>query len=258
MLKRRALFLFAIAVTLGIFAAFFANQWIQGRMSPITTAEASTAPVVVAALEIPFGQRIDAAHVKTIAWPSNSLPKDFFSKVEDVEGLVAKQKILPGELLLRGRIAQNASGSTLSAIITANMRAITVRVNDVIGVGGFLLPGNRVDVLSSRKDKKRVYTKTILEDLKVLAVDQTASPDKDKPIVVRAVTLEVTPKQAVVLVKATQEGNVQLALRNPEDKSRAEVKKVSKPKVRKYRKYRTTSSVTVIRGTNVNISKVKM
>jgi pilus assembly protein CpaB len=254
MLKRRALFIFAIAVMLGIAASFFANRWIQGRMAPIKEAEAGTVPVVVAALEIPFGQRIDAAHVRTLGWPNKSLPDHFLSEIEAVEGRVAKQKILPGEVILPERIADHGSGSTLSAVITPNMRAITVRVNDVIGVAGFLLPGNRVDVLSSRKDRKRVYTKIILEDLKVLAVDQTASPEKDKPLVVRAVTLEVKPKQAETLVKATQQGSVQLALRNPNDMSRSKTKKASKPKVRRYS---SSTSVTVIRGTNVNISKVK-
>ena len=102
--------------------------------------------------------------------------------------------------------------------IEPTKRAVSVRVNDVIGVGGFLLPGNRVDVLATRMtDERRAVTQTLLQNLKVLAVDQTASPEKDKPAVVRAVTLEMEPVEAELLVGATEEGTVQLALRNPDD-----------------------------------------
>ncbi|MEJ2694281.1 MAG: Flp pilus assembly protein CpaB, partial [Candidatus Thiodiazotropha sp.] len=98
-------------------------------------------------------------------------------------------------------------------------RALTVRVNDVIGVAGFLLPGNRVDVVATRRGsgKHKTVSNTIVENLKVLAVDQSVSSDKNDPVIVRAVTLEVTPKQAELIVKATTDGNLQLTLRNPLD-----------------------------------------
>ena len=99
------------------------------------------------------------------------------------------------------------------------MRAMTVRVDDVVGVAGFLLPGNRVDVVAARKlqGSDRAITETILFDINVLAVDQTSSQDKNEPVVVRAVTLEMTPQQAEVLVRAREEGRIQLTLRNPTD-----------------------------------------
>ena len=146
------------------------------------------------------------------------------------------------------------------------MRALTVRVNDVIGVAGFLLPGNRVDVLSARKTTdRRAVTETILRNIKVLAVDQTASTEKNEPVIVRAVTLEMTPDQAEVLVKARTEGEIQLTLRNPleaepEPEPEPVAKPVSKPAVvrRPARKPSSSSTtVTVIRGTKVDTKKTK-
>ncbi len=254
--------LFIVALFLGVAATWAANRWIQNRLLPSENNQADTATVVVAALDIPFGQKIELAHVTTINWPKNSVPKGVFSDLEQVNGKITNQKVLKGELLLDKRIVDEASGSTLSAMVAPGKRAITVRVNDVIGVAGFLLPGNRVDVLASRKDKsRRAYTDIILENLKVLAVDQTATTERDKPVVVRAVTLEMDPKEAEKLVKATEEGSVQLALRNPLDESEILTRTVSAPKKAiKYKKRSKSkrSSVTVIRGTTVNVSKVKL
>lgn len=253
--------LFLVAVTLGVGATWLANRWLHSRLMPVEAAEANTTALVVAALEIPFGKKIEAAHLKTIAWPSDNLPEGSFDDVSKVEGRIANQKIMKGELVLEQRVVEDVNGSTLSAILTPGMRAITVRVNDVIGVGGFLLPGNRVDVLASRKDgNRRAHTNIILEDLKVLAVDQTASTETDKPVVVRAVTLELDPKQAEKLVKATEEGSVQLALRNPLDEESVLAK--APPKPVKKKAYKPVDpgwgSVTVIRGTTVDKSKVRL
>jgi pilus assembly protein CpaB len=128
----------------------------------------------------------------------------------------------------------------------------------VIGVAGFLLPGNHIDVLASRKDGKTVTTRTVLEDIKVLAVDQTASPEKDKPVVVRAVTLEMTPQEAEILVKSTQEGTLQLTLRNPLDNEQVLAKQEPEKKpVRRVKRSRSyDANVTVIRGTDVKTTSV--
>jgi pilus assembly protein CpaB len=106
-----------------------------------------------------------------------------------------------------------------------------VRVDDVVGVAGFLLPGNRVDVLASRIDNqtRRAVTDTILKNLKVLAVDQTASTDKNEPVIVRAVTLEMTPPQSEILIKAKEEGTIQLTLRNPLAPEELVVEEAPKP-----------------------------
>lgn len=216
---RKSLLPLLIAIVLGLGAALFARNWMKSRMEAVEAEKRSGVQVVVAATEISFGQKITAANTRTIGWPRDSQPEGTVHDPADVIGKVANQKILPGEAILKGRASGGAGGSSLAALIEPGMRAVTVRVNDVIGVAGFLLPGNRVDVVASRDtgERNRVQTRTLLEDVKVLAVDQSAQAEKDKPVVVRAVTLEVNPKQAELLVQATEEGRVQMALRNPEE-----------------------------------------
>jgi pilus assembly protein CpaB len=217
---RKSLVPLLIAIVLGLGAALFARNWMKSRMEAVEAEKRTGVQVVVAATEISFGQKFTAANTKTIGWPRDSQPEGVVHEAADIIGKVANQKILPGEAILKGRASGGAGGSSLAALIEPGMRAVTVRVNDVIGVAGFLLPGNRVDVVASRDsqgERNRVQTRTILEDVKVLAVDQSAQAEKDKPVVVRAVTLEVNPKQAELLVQATEEGKVQMALRNPEE-----------------------------------------
>lgn len=207
-----------IAIVLGLGAAVFAQRWVQGRVAAVETEKRSGVQVVVAASEISFGEKITADSVKTIGWPRESQPEGVFHDVDDVVGKTANQKLVPGEAILISRTLGNASGSSLAALIEPNMRAVTVRVNDVIGVAGFLLPGNRVDVLATREiERNRALTRTLLQDVKVLAVDQSAASEKDAPVVVRAITLQVDPRQAELLVQATGEGTVQMVLRNPDD-----------------------------------------
>ncbi|MDQ5908043.1 MAG: pilus assembly protein CpaB [Pseudomonadota bacterium] len=210
----RAFWMFLIAVLLAVGAAFLANRWLEAaRLSAEHTDELTT-PLVVAALKIPFATKIEAIHVKTLAWPRASAPEGAFSELDQVIGKVANQTILANEPVLKDRVAEHLGGSTLSAFIERNKRAVSVRVNDVTGVGGFVLPGNQVDVLEARKGG---ISRILLQNVKVLAVDQEASPDKDKPAIVKAVTLELTPEQSEILVEATQEGSIHLALRNPLD-----------------------------------------
>jgi len=223
--------------------------------------------VVVAALEIPFGEKVEARHLKTITLPSSAALGNHFDKTDDVVGLLALQKSIPGEILLKEHFADRNNGSTLAAIVKPDMRAVSVRVDDVVGVAGFLLPGNHVDVVAARTiegQTRRSEAHTVLHNLSVLAVDQTASQDKDQPVVVRAVTLEVTPKQAEILVKAREEGRIQLTLRNPMDKSADAdlvadtVEPKAAPPTKKIRSTPPSSpgnGVTIIRGTNIHNSE---
>lgn len=261
MIKSRNVILISVAGILGIVAAVLANNWAASRLSGGQDEQ----PVVVAALEIPFGQRIDDVHVKVVPWPKHNVPSGTFSTIAEVEGKVASQRLVPGEPLLKVRIVDSLEGTSLAAMVDPEKRAVTVRVNDVIGVAGFLLPSNRVDVLASRKINDRAHTEVLIEDLRVLAVDQIASPDKDKPVLVRAVTLEVTPKQAGLLVNATVEGTVQLALRNPfaktaqvEQKRKPAAYRPAKPAATKPRVARDEPDVTFIRGSKVELTDRKL
>lgn len=262
-MNSRTLMLISLSIVLGLGAAWMANNWLSARLN--TTADSNMENVVVAAVEIPFGQMIEAQHVRLVSMPKGTTPGDAFDTVEKVTGRIATFTLLQGDILRSARLAEHLGGSTLASLIEPNKRAISVRVDDVVGVGGFLLPGNRVDVLVAKKEgNSDAEAKTILYDLRVLAVDQIASTDKTQPVVVRAVTLEMTSEETEKLVKGQTEGKLQLALRNPlnDQKKPEEVKPEPvvaappppKPVVRRSGGG-TGGQVTIIRGTNVqNVS----
>lgn len=263
MFKKRGFVLLLISLALGFGAATVARDWMVEQAQANRT---ETSTVVAAAMAIPFGTKVEPRHLKTIEMPADAVPSGSFSTEEEVVDKVTTQPIVSGEILMQARFVNQGEGSTLAALVDKNMRAVTVRVDDVIGVAGFLLPGNRVDVVAARKQRDRTaVSETILKNIEVLAVDQTASADDSEPVIVRAVTLEVTPEQAEILVKGREEGSIQLTLRNPLDNEDEVVveEKVEKPAakpvvVRRPAPRRPTSStVTIIRGTNVSETKTK-
>ncbi len=255
--KTGLVLLFAAVLAVG--AAWSANRWLHLRAGPGENAD--RVMLVVAARPIMLGEKITAKHVKLKEWPKKVAPEGHFTKAEEVQGQVAKQNIYADEPIIQARIAKHDKGSTLSAIIPVNKRAVTIRVNDVVGVAGFILPGNRVDVLSTRNFGGRTTTITLLESMKVLAVDQSIG-DKDKPTVVRAVTLEASPEEGETLVQARSEGSLQLALRNTADVAVAEkpapapapVKVKEKPVAAPAPAPKPRRLVEVIRGTKVTQS----
>lgn len=248
-MKFRTFTLFVLALALAGGAAWFANRWIQLQVKPASADGEPTAFIVVAAQTIPMGQKIVDTHLELAAWPADRISEEYFIGTEKIQGQVAAQTIYKGEPILQKKIAEHARGSTLSALITKNKRAVSVRVNDVVGVAGFVLPGNTVDVLATlgtRNGKSQV--KTVLQNVKVLAVDQTTG-SKDEPVVVRAVTLELSPEEAEELVKSRSEGKIQLTLRNTLDTEIAEPPAPrAKPRPRKTQ----VNYITVIRGTEVS------
>ncbi len=214
-MNKRFIIMLSIALVLAFFAATIANKLlIQSRSAKITTV-----PVVTAAVDIPYGVKLENSQLKLIDWPSDSVPPGAFSSKEQVVNKVAKNNFYAGEPLSEKRMSIHTAGSTLSSLINKEYRAISVRVDDVVGVAGFILPGNDVDVLATKMDRvlNKAITKTKLQNIKVLAVDQDDSREKDKPAIVRAVTLELKPEQAEIVVGALQEGTIQLSLRNPDD-----------------------------------------
>jgi len=259
MVKRRGVLLIFLSLLMAIGAAFVANEWIVARVMPTQQADDNSAHVVAAAISIPFATKVEERHLKLVKMPEGLMPEGFFDTVEDVVGKVSTTSIARGEILVTERFRAHTAGSTLAALVNENMRAVTVRVDDVVGVAGFLLPGNTVDILASRKvASKRAITETILRNIKVLAVDQSASTDDNQPVIVRAVTLEMLPRQAEELFRARTEGTIQLTLRNPMEGDyvpapppkrtvrRAPTRRVAPP-----------SEVIVIRGTSVDKTKTK-
>lgn len=258
-MSSRTLTLVVLSVLFGLGAAWMANNWLSDRLN--ASPDDNMQGVLVAAVEIPFGTMIEAQHITLVRMPKGTAPDDSFDSPEKAIGKIATFSMLRGDILRSARLAEHLGGSTLASLIESDKRAISVRVDDVVGVGGFLLPGNRVDVLATKKTgNANAQAETILEDLRVLAVDQTASTDKTQPVVVRAVTLEMTPEEAEILVKAMAEGRLQLALRNPLDNQKRppapppvvqeaapEPAPQPKPVVRR----NSGAGVTVIRGTAV-------
>lgn len=266
MKKSRIALMLVISVMMALGAAALAGSWLEERMADREAAPDESA-VVTAAMEIPFGQTVRAEDLRLAQLPPEAVPGNSFDSIEDVEGRVAAETMYPGEVVLEQRVVEHQGGSALGAILESGKRAVTVRVDDVAGVAGFLLPENRVDVVAARREQgsRDVESETILEDVKVLAVDQIASPEeKDGPVLVRAVTLAVTPRQAERVVTASQEGKIRLTLRNPLDEgiAQAEEEKVAEPEPEPEPTPKQTSwrrshvRVTVIRGNEESTSVV--
>lgn len=210
--RRAALFLFASLLT-GIAAVGSAALWIQKKTA------AAAVPMVVAAQDLLAGEKLSSTNLQVVNWPGESPIRGSTTTIAAVEGRVTSSAVAAGEPILEGRLAPAGSKAGLSAIITPGRRALTVKVNEVVGVAGFAMPGNFVDVLVTvQRDGKPPVSKIVLEKILVLATAQEHTVrDEAKPKVVSAVTLEVTPEQAEKLDLARSIGTLSLALRNQID-----------------------------------------
>lgn len=227
MKNKRAVVMMALAVVLGLAAVALAARWL------LNAPAASTGRIVVAGADIDIGQRLTPEMLKVVDWPADSVPRTAFTDPAKLSGRVLRSSVLAGEPLSESKLAPAGTLGGLSALITEGKRAITVRVNDVIGVAGFALPGNYVDIIVSTETvpdpnaanaaqaRERSISKIVLERILVLAVAQEVNRDVTKPKVVNAVTLEVTPEQAEKLDLARSVGTLSLALRNQVDPAAA-------------------------------------
>jgi pilus assembly protein CpaB len=209
----RALIVLFLALVCGIGAMLVGASWLTNK-SPTSAG----LKVLVAARDIPLGSPLETAMIQEIPWAAETLPTGAYSDTKLLEGRVVKTTLLRGEPILEGRLAPIGTKGGLSALISEGKRAITVRVNEVVGVAGFALPGNYVDVMvNTHDDKQSQVSKIVLERILVLAVDQGADRDETKPKVVNAVTLEVTPVEAEKIDLARSIGSLSLVLRNQVD-----------------------------------------
>jgi pilus assembly protein CpaB len=205
-----------LSLVAGVAAVVLGYRWLSEQASGTAT------QIVVAARDIELGQPLDATMLTLAPWPAGAVPQGAFKSAKELEGRVVKSNTLRGEPVLEGKLAPPGTKGGLSALIPEGKRAITVRVNEVVGVAGFALPGNFVDVLvNTQDDTDKPISKIVLERILVLAVAQEASRDETKPRVVNAVTLEVTPEQAERLDLARSVGNLSLVLRNQLDRKEA-------------------------------------
>ncbi len=216
-----AVIMLLVALVLGGLSVFAARNWIERQVAgsaAVSTPQINTVLIVVARTQLNFGDKIKDEHLSEITWPKASVPKGAFNSVRQVldgkRPRVALRRIEINEPLLKSKISGFGGRATLSAVLKGDRRAITIRVNDVTGVAGFLLPGDRVDILMSRKTKKTLRrTSVLLQDIRILGVGQLASERHDKPVVVRTITVEATPNEAQKLVLAQQVGTLAMVLR---------------------------------------------
>lgn len=217
-MKTKGLVFLFVAMLAGLAAVLLGTKWLQSR------AGGDGNRIAVAAVELQLGGQVTSEAVRLVEWPSSSVPKGAFTDIAALNGRVAITGIQPGEPILESRLAPVGTKGGLSAVVPEGKRAITVRVNDVVGVAGFALPGNYVDIMvnteaagADRNNEDKMISKIVLERILVLAVAQEANRDETKPKVVNAVTLEVTPEQAERLDLARSVGNLSLVLRNQVD-----------------------------------------
>ena len=211
-----------LAVGLGGTFAFATYQYVQNR--PVREVKLPTTTVVVAAADLPLGSELRREDVRVIAWPADAVPAGAFTDVKDVVGRGLVQAVTQNEAVLPGKLAPVGAGAGLPPIIPEGKRAVSVRVNDVIGVAGYVLPGNHVDVVatvSPTNDEDNITSKVVLTNVLVLASGTRIEQDTEdnKPVSVSVVTLLVDPLEAERLTLASTEGKIQLALRNPLDKT---------------------------------------
>lgn len=220
MRNTRALVMMGVALILALVAVFVAARWINNQASGATT------QVAVAKVDISLGTPITPELIKMTEWPTNALPPATFNDLKRLDGRVARVNMQAGEPVRETKLAPPGTKGGLSAVVTPGKRAMTVRVNDVVGVAGFALPGNFVDILvstqgerprNSNDNRDPSISKIVLERILVLAIAQEASRDDGKPKVVNAVTLEVLPEQAEKLDLARSVGTLSLVLRNQID-----------------------------------------
>jgi pilus assembly protein CpaB len=220
----RVLVVLILALTVGSALAFATYNYVQ-RAPSSRAVTLPTRPVVVAATDLELGAELTSGDIRVINWPANAVPK---GAIEDPKEVIGRGLVLPlieNEPILPMKLASKEAGAGLPPAIPPGLRAMSVRVNEVIGVAGYVVPGTRVDVLvtlnATQQSQDSMTSKVILTDVQVLAagtkIDQNA--DKGKPMPVSVVTLLVTPDEAERLTLASTEGKIQLALRNPLDKS---------------------------------------
>lgn len=213
-----------LTFTLALVVALAASYLVYRELSTATSAEARGAPVVSAARDLEIGARLTETDLTVTRWPTGTTPAGAMTEVEQVVGRALVYPVFQGELVLSSKLAPEGTGAGLATVISEGMRAVSIRVDEVVAVAGFVVAGTRVDVLLTgvpgQGPRTDALTQTILEDVQVLAAGQQIQPDAEgKPQRVNVVTLLCTPEDAARVVLAAAEGRIQLVLRNPADRT---------------------------------------
>ena len=234
-MRARAMIMLGLALALGAVAVFLARDWLESQVQqPVAAVEKPTlalTTVVVSRAKLAFGNRIAGEHVREIKWPLDSVPVGAFKTVDELFGKgeerVVLRPISPGEPILPGKVSGFGEKASLSTILEKHMRAVTIRINDTSGVAGFVLPGDKVDILLTRDDNGQLITDILLQNVKILGMDQKVEDVEGKPRVAKAATLEVTPVQAQKIALAQRVGQLSFMLRSISNAAPAERQTIS-------------------------------
>lgn len=254
-MRNRAILMLGLAVVFAVVAAFLAQSWLRSQVgdavAPIIVQAAPKPPettIVVARQPLFYGNELTRQNVKEIPWLASELPVGTFQKIDDLfvdkKSRIVLRTMEQNEPVLESKISGDDRAATMSAIIPLKMRAITIRVNDILGVAGFIIPGDRVDMLLTREGSgKKLETTLMLQNVQILGIDQQASEDQDEPRVVRGITIAVTPAQAQKTVLAASVGTISLALRNRGDADPARATRITLADLGIGEAFRPTGSV---------------
>jgi pilus assembly protein CpaB len=218
-MNRRFLVVLGLAVVFSLLATYAFYIAITRRIA--SAPRRPTAVLVVAARDLPVGTLVKDADLKTVPW-GGPVARNWLTRADEMVGRGVVSTIYAGEPVIQSRLAAKGAGAGLAAVIPAGMRAVAVRVNEVVGVSGYVVPGMRVDVIGSgtpaRAQNTGTLTRTVLQNIEVLSAGQNMEHDaQGKPVAVDVVNLLVTPDQAEILSLASMELKIQLVLRNPLD-----------------------------------------
>ena len=221
-MRKNTIVMTAFAVMFGLLAVFLAQTWLSNQAEQqmrSLAAQKKSVPaartIVVASRPLRFGDELGAFSLREVPWPENALPAGVFAKIGELTSgkRVVLMPIDENEAILASKITGPGQRATLSAMLHDGMKAVTIRVNDVEGVAGFVLPGDHVDVVLTRqRDKESATNDVVIQNAGVLAIDQLADARAEKPSVVKAVTLEVDETDGQKLALASAVGTLSLLL----------------------------------------------
>jgi len=224
-MRKNQFIILIVAIAMGGGAAYLARSWLQAQMN-VAAAYQPAGHIVIAAEPLAYGTAVTAENVSKIPWFTTKLPEGAFASKDDLLAGGRRTVLYPmkqGEPVLRSKVTGAGQRASLAAVLEEGKRAVTVRVDDVRGVAGFVLPGDFVDIVMIADEvssRRQSYSDILLEHIKVLAIDQIASEAEEKPTVARAVTLEVTKEQAQKILVASNVGKLSLILSRPVESSR--------------------------------------
>jgi len=224
-MRKNQFIILIVAIAMGGGAAYLARSWLQAQMNTSAVYQPAS-HIVIAAESLPYGTAVTSDNVSEIPWFTNKLPEGAFASKDDLLAGGRRTVLYPlkqGEPVLRSKVTGAGQRASLAAVLEEGKRAVTVRVDDVRGVAGFVLPGDFVDIVMIADEvssRRQSYSDILLEHVKVLAIDQIASEAEEKPTVARAVTLEVTKEQAQKILVASNVGKLSLILSRPVESSR--------------------------------------